>query len=59
MQVELFYFSVANALSIACQFVSLHYNSAPVAKLVDAPDLGSGGSLPCRFESYQAHHTES
>ena len=53
MQVELFYFSVANALSIACQFVSLHYNSAPVAKLVDAPDLGSGvsrrvGSSPIR-----------
>ena len=53
MQVELFYISVANALSIACQFVSLHYNSAPVAKLVDAPDLGSGvsrrvGSSPIR-----------
>ena len=53
VQVELFYISVANALSIACQFVSLHYNSAPVAKLVDAPDLGSGvsrrvGSSPIR-----------
>ena len=53
VQFELFYISVANALSIACQFVSLHYNSAPVAKLVDAPDLGSGvsrrvGSSPIR-----------
>ena len=63
MQVELFYFSVANALSIACQFVSLHYNSAPVAKLVDAPDLGSGvsrrvGSSPIRRTKYaDFHHT--
>ena len=63
MQVELFYISVANALSIACQFVSLHYNSAPVAKLVDAPDLGSGvsrrvGSSPIRRTKYaDFHHT--